>query len=30
MKFDAEFWRDILVEVIGGVILFLVLRKVLK
>ena len=30
MKFDADFWRDILVQVIGGVILFFVLRKVLK
>lgn len=30
MKLDQEFWRDILVEVIGGVILFLVLKQVLK
>lgn len=30
MKFDAEFWRDILVEIIGGVILFFLLKKVLK
>jgi hypothetical protein len=30
MKFDASFWRDILVQIVGGVILFVILKKVLK
>ncbi len=30
MKFDAEFWRSVLVEVIGGVILYFILKKTLK
>lgn len=30
MKFDAEFWRSVLVEVLGGVILYFVLKKALR
>jgi hypothetical protein len=30
MKFDTEFWRDILVQVVGGVILFVVLKMTMK
>ena len=30
MKFDADFWKQVLAQIVGGLILFLVLKKVLK
>ncbi len=30
MRFDGEFWRAVLVEVIAGVILYFILKTTLK
>jgi hypothetical protein len=30
MKFDADFWKQVLAQIVGGVLLFFVLKKVLK
>lgn len=30
MKLDAEFWRAVLVQVVAGVVLYIVLKKALK
>jgi hypothetical protein len=30
MKFDADFWKQVIAQIVGGLILFFVLKKVLK
>jgi hypothetical protein len=30
MKFDADFWKQVLAQIVGGVILFFVLKYALK
>jgi hypothetical protein len=30
MKFDTDFWKQVLAQIVGGLILFFVLKKVLK
>jgi hypothetical protein len=30
MKFDADFWKQVAAQIVGGLILFFVLKKVMK
>ena len=30
MKFDSDFWKQVIAQIVGGVILFFVLKKLLK